>query len=169
MPTPSDSSVQQAMEQAWKDHHHARDQSWKAIQIVFGLAVGLITIDFTHHSLFATSWAALLVIVAALFGASITWNHRILERKKFIHLMNFQGWLGLLDDKLIPVLPARDARAPVEVRDGAVKVPERFKLRDIFNPFEHSTALFILRMHIVIMFFSVLLVFARYKAGDHPL
>lgn len=46
----------------------------------------------------------------------------------------------------------------VLIRDGDVKVPEKFKILDIVNIIKkHNTSLFILRMHIAVMVFAVLI------------
>ena len=167
---PSEDSLRKAMELAWQDHHHARDQTWKTVQIVALLGAGLLTIDFQHKSLLLTTLAALLVILAAALGVGITWNHRLLERRKFIHLMNCEERLGLHRDYILPLHPDDEnyRGAPGEfdkksrrVRDGAVKLPKPFMAIDIFNPLKHNTALFILRAHLSIIAFCVLIVIFR--------
>ncbi|MBW2737280.1 MAG: hypothetical protein JRE64_00235, partial [Deltaproteobacteria bacterium] len=45
MNDPDKESVIAAMDQAWRDHHHARDQTWKALQIEAVLGAGLVTVD----------------------------------------------------------------------------------------------------------------------------
>jgi hypothetical protein len=99
---PSEDSLRKAMELAWRDHHHARDQTWKTVQIVVGLGGGLLAIDIANKSIFFTIIAAIIVMLAAAVGVGITWNHRLLERRKFIHIMNCEERLG----RLIPVPPA---------------------------------------------------------------
>ena len=94
---PSEESLLKAMELAWRDHHHARDQTWKTVQMVAVLGAGLLTIDLQYRNLVATALAAALVVLAAAVGVGITWNHRKLERRKFIHLMNCEELLGLRD------------------------------------------------------------------------
>ena len=37
-----------------------------------------------------------------MFGLWVTKNHRVLERREFIHIMNCEEWLGLHQDRLIP-------------------------------------------------------------------
>ncbi len=171
---PSEASIHKIMELAWSDHHHARDQTWKTVQIVAALAAGLFTVDFNYENIWATLLAAILVILAAGFGAAITWNHRKLERRKFIHLMNCEESLGLHRDDLIPLNPEQkivlrrdDLKQPIQsdadikalIEDGQVSVPEKFEKKDIISfRKKNNTALFILRMHIIIILFSVLLV-----------
>ena len=174
---PSEESIRKAMELAWNDHHHARDQTWKTIQIVAVLGAGLITVDFKFESIGATICAAILVVIAAGLGALITWNHRKLERRKFIHLMNCEELLGLHRNDLIPLHPdqklvgfKKSSGSPLPddedlislIKDSEVKVPEKFKLLDIINPFKNNTALFILRMHVAIILFTVLIVLLRF-------
>ena len=36
---PSPESIRTAMSLAWSDHHHMREQTWKALQMEFVLAV----------------------------------------------------------------------------------------------------------------------------------
>ncbi len=165
--TTSEESIRKAMELAWKDHHHARDQTWKTIQIVAVLGAGLLTVDVKYENFIATLCAALLVIIAAGFGALITWNHRKLERRKFIHLMNCEEQLGLHKDELIPLHPRDDSIKEKDefVQDGAVKVPDKFSFWEILNPLEQNTALFILRMHFAIMTFAVLIIILRKSIG----
>jgi hypothetical protein len=164
---PSEESIRKAMELAWKDHHHARDQTWKTIQIVSVLGAGLLTIDFQYKGFFPTLCAATLVIIAAWFGILITWNHRKLEKRKFIHLMNCEELLGLHRDDLIPLHPGDSSIKEKSklVQASAVKVPDKFKILDAINPKKNNTALFILRMHIAIMLFAILIVILRYYNG----
>jgi len=173
---PDNESVRKAMELAWKDHQHARDQTWKTIQIVAVIAAGLITIDYQYKELLPTLCASILVIIAGGFGFLITWNHRKLERRKFIHIMNCEEYLGLHQDYLIPLDSAtRFVKTKIKeevsginddyirklISDSAVKIPKEFKLPDIINPFYNNTAMFILRMHITIILFGVLVLWLR--------
>ena len=51
-PKPSEvlrSSLEAAMQSAWKDHHHARDQTWKGLQMEALLAIALIGIDLRSN------------------------------------------------------------------------------------------------------------------------
>ena len=61
-------SIRLAMDQAWRDHHHARDQTWKAVQIEAVLAAGIVGVDFQLGNVGATIAAGVLVIIAAIFG-----------------------------------------------------------------------------------------------------
>ena len=168
---PSEDSLRKAMELAWRDHHHARDQTWKTVQIVAVLGAGLLTIDFAHQNAFFTTFAAILVVLAASVGVGITWNHRILERRKFIHVMNCEERLGLHRDDVFPLHaddenydgdPNDFVKKTKRIRDGAVKLPQSFSVLDVANPLKHNTALFILRMHLSIIAFCVLVVMFRW-------
>jgi len=90
------------MELAWRDHHHARDQTWKAVQIVAVLGAGLVTVDAQFGNPVATDAAAILVVLVAFFGILISLHHRKLECRKFVHLMNCEEHLGLRRKDLIP-------------------------------------------------------------------
>ena len=68
---PTEESIRTAMELAWRDHHHARDQTWKTVQIVAVLGAGLLSMDLVNKNLIATAFASVLVIIAAAFGAGI--------------------------------------------------------------------------------------------------
>lgn len=153
-------SVRKAMELAWADHHHARNQTWKTIQIVAVIAAGLLTIDYQYKEIIPTLCASILVIIAGGFGIMITWNHRKLEKRKFIHIMNCEEYLGLHQDHLIP-LDSRANKDDENIKDSAVKVPDKFKLLDVINPLKNNTSLFILRMHVTVILFSVLVLYFR--------
>lgn len=167
MKDPNDDSIRLAMDQAWRDHHHARDQTWKTVQIVAVLGAGLVTVDVQFGIPLATIGASILVVVTAIFGVMITVNHRKLERRKFIHIMNCEEKLGLHRDDLIPKVPLDGNLESKDelIRDAAVAVPKKFHWRDIIDPRENNTSLFILRIHIAIILFAVLLVTNRLIIG----
>ena len=165
---PEPESLRLAMEAAWRDHHHARDQTWKALQIEAVLGAGLITVDAQFGMPLATSAAGVLVILSTFFGILISLNHRKLERRKFIHITNCETLLGLHHDDIIP-WDSRDGSLDSKhelIRDGAVSVPSKLTLRDIFNFKVNNTAVFILRMHFAIMLFAFLVVAARIIMGQ---
>lgn len=128
---PDDASVRSAMELAWRDHHHARDQTWKAVQMVAALGAGFITVEIQFHNFIATLATGILVILTAYFAITITKNHRKLERRKFIHIMNCEEWLGLHRDDLIP-LAKEDSEFLMNkkamIKEGAVSVPRVYSL-----------------------------------------
>jgi hypothetical protein len=121
------------------------------------------------------------VVFSACFGIWITLNHRKLERRKFIHIMNCEEVLGLHRDDLIPLQPgalaefgisvdayaqrAASGRSAALAADAAVAVPRTLSLRDAFDLRVHNTAVFILRMHVAIMAFAAILIAARILSG----
>ena len=163
---PTEESLRMAMDQAWRDHHHARDQTWKTVQIVAVLGAGLLSMDLVNKNLAATAFATVLVVIASAFGAGVTWNHRKLEVRKFIHLMNCEELLGLHRDDVIPLYttPQEMKSKKKRVRDGAVALPAEFSGLAVINPAKNNTALFILRMHLAIMVFAVLVCVTRWLA-----
>ena len=160
---PSEASVQMVLEMAWKDHHATREQTWKALQFVATLGVGLFLLDLTHKSVVATTIAAVAVMLAAVLGARVTWHHRNVERRKFIHIFNCERWLGLHTDELIPLHMGKDImeKKSEVVRDGAVALPARITLADFFKFTRHSTLLFIFCTHLLVMIFALAILVAR--------
>jgi len=170
-------SVLAAMSAAWGDHHHARDQTWKSLQMVAVLAAGLITVDVQFHNWIATLFAGILVLASSYFGVRITLNHRKLEIRKFIHIMNCEEFLGLHRDDLIPLEPktlkdfglssseyATRASRQNEyevIRASAVTIPGDISFWDAFRLWKHNTSMFILRMHISVILFTVILIVVR--------
>ena len=146
MQEPEQESIRMAMDQAWRDHHHARDQTWRAVQIEALLAAGIVGVDFQMENFGATLAAGILVIIAAMFGIMISLHHRKLEIRKFTHIMNCEEALGLHQPNLI----------------DKVSLPSPITFWDAFHFRKMNTALFILRMHVAIMVFAVIFIVARY-------
>ena len=138
MATPDPESIRLALDKAWQDHHHTRDQTWKSLQIEAALVAGLIGIDWQLATIQATVAAGLLVMIAAFFGMRITIQHRNnVECKKFDFITKFENALGI--DTII---------------GGKTKLPGPISFFDAFNFNRNNTALFILRMHITIFIFG---------------
>jgi hypothetical protein len=153
MDKPDNETVRLAMELAWRDHHHARDQTWKAVQMEAVLGAGLVTVDAQFANVVATSAASILVVSTAIFGILISLQHRRLELRKFIHIMNCEEYLGLRRKNLIPSYD--------DDKEGGVKRPVLFSFWAVFNPWQWSTAIFILRMHIAIILFAIIVFATR--------
>ncbi len=135
-------SVRLAMDQAWRDHQHTRDQTWKALQFEIMIAAGVIGVSWQIESAAAILLGSLLVFVVALCGAMITKHHRnSVEITKFRHIRHCQHELALDTPDLI---------------DG-IGEPRTITIRDAFRWCEGNTALFIMRMHVAIMAFALLL------------
>ena len=146
MKEPEQESIRMAMDQAWRDHHHARDQTWRAVQIEAVLAAGMVGVDFQLENVGATLAAGILVIISAMFGILISLHHRKLEIRKFTHIMNCEEALGLHQPNLI----------------SNVSLPSPINFWDAFRFQKMNTALFILRMHVAIMAFAIIFIVARY-------
>ena len=139
-------SIISAMELAWRDHHHARDQTWKALQIEFAIAAAVVGINWAITSITLGLASGILLFITTLCGVQITLRHRNrVELTKFRHIMNCEETLGLRKDGLI----------------DKVKSPEKIKFIEAFLPWKGNTALFILRMHIAILLFSALFIIWR--------
>lgn len=145
MQEPEQESIRIAMDQAWRDHHHARDETWKVVQIEVLLAAGIIGVDFQLENVGATVVAGILVIIAAMFGVMISLHHRKLEIRAFTHIINCEKALGLYRQDLI----------------SGVSPPSEIKIWHVFFFWKVNTALFILRMHVAIIAFAVVFVVVR--------
>lgn len=139
-------SIRLAMNQAWQDHHHTRDQTWKALQAEIIICAGVIGINWQIQSFWLTFLSGILLFIVTLCGIQITLRHRNkVELRKFKHIMNCEEALGLHRDDLI-----------CDVTD-----PKSISFFDAFLPNKGNTALFILRMHIAIWVFSILFIIWR--------
>lgn len=134
-------SIRLAMDEAWRDHQHTRDQTWKALQIEFMIAAAVVGINWQIYSLFASVISGILVFITALCGVQITVRHRNrVVITKFRHIMHCEEALGLHRDNLI----------------DKVRMPEPVSFWHVFCPWKGNTGLFILRMHVAILIFSLL-------------
>lgn len=145
----SDDSIRAALDEAWREHQHVRDQTWKALQLVAALAAGFVTLDAHQQNKIATTMAGSLVIAGALFGLLITWHHRKYEQQKFTHIMNLQKALGLIHQELIP---------------PDVRVPDPLTLGNLFSFRKWNSAKFIWWMNLLIIIFSALFITVRWLA-----
>jgi hypothetical protein len=145
VPDPQPESIRMAMDQAWRDHHHARDQTWKALQMEAVLAAGLASVDVQYHNVLATTLMAVLVALSTASGILISLHHRKLERRKFSHILSCEEALGLHKNLITDV-----------------SLPAELRLRHVFMPSVRNTAVFILRLHFAILFFALLVAGARW-------
>ena len=133
-------SIRLAMDQAWRDHQHTRDQTWKALQIEFLVVAGVVGANWHLQSTLVSILAGIFVCIVVLCGIQITLRHRnSVEICKFRHIMNCEEALGLHRNHLI----------------SGVKPPCPISIRDAFNPKKGNTSLFILRMHLSILGFAL--------------
>ena len=140
-------SIRLAMDLAWRDHHHMREQTWRALQIEAALAVGLVGVDWQIQNIYVTIAAGVLVVIAAIFGVLITLHHRKGEIRKFTHIVNCEEALGLHGKDLLP--------------PGTTNLPKPLRFLDSLNPRVQNTSAFILRMHLAILIFAVLYIVGR--------
>ena len=147
MKQPDPESIRLAMELAWRDHHHMREQTWRALQIETALAAGLVGVDWQLQNIYVTIAAGILVVIASTFGILITLHHRKGEIRKFTHIVNCEEVLGLHREDLLP--------------PGTTNLPKPIRFIDAFNPRVQNTSAFILRMHIAILVFAALYIVGR--------
>ena len=51
---PSNESVIKAMEIAWKDHHHVRNQTWTTIAVIIMMIIMYLVIDLAYKNILFT-------------------------------------------------------------------------------------------------------------------
>ena len=135
---PDPTSVQAALSETWHEHKHTRDQTWKALQIVLFLTIGLVVTQNQFKNHYTTFLVAILIIVSCLSGISVTLHHRRYQRKKFEQISKFEKELKLED--LI----------------GIVSEPKTIKWYDSFSFFTSgNTPMFIIRIYILIILFCI--------------
>ena len=134
------------LEIEWQDHFQTRLQTWRTLEIVAAIAVGLVGIDWQLGNRFATSAAALLLIAAAWFGVLITRRHRKVEREKFENIIAIENKLKLPEFGLFT----------------EAKPPALIAWLDVVNPKKSNTPLFILRMHFILMAFGIVYLIFRW-------
>ena len=140
-------SIRLAMDLAWRDHHHMREQTWRAPQVEAALAAGLVGIDWQIQNIYVTVATGILVILASIYGVLITLHHRKGEIRKFTHIVNCEEALGLHSGDLLP--------------PDTTKIPRALRFVDVLNPRVQNTSAFILRIHTAVLFFAVLYVAGR--------
>ncbi len=149
-------SVRVALQLAWEDYRHTREQTWKTVQILAVLGAGLVTVDAQCHSLGPTLLAGTLVLVAGAFGVLISIAQRKAECRKHVHIRNFERVLGLDRADLVP-----DQSKDVLSVQGGVALPSMLSFWQAFDPRIQNTAVFILRMQITIVLFAAILMVGR--------
>lgn len=139
-------SIRLAMNQAWTDHQHTRDQTWKALYIEFFIVLGVVGANWQFNSNLISIVSVVFVCIIVLFGIQITLRHRnSVEVRKFQHIINCEEALGLHSGNLIT-----DVEKPVSI-----------SFWDAFHLKKGNTALFILRMHVSILGFALFILIFR--------
>ena len=151
---PNHEDIRMLMDQAWKDHHHTRNQTWRALQMVAALGVGLIGIDARYSNAYATTAAAVLLSIVAIIGIAITIRHAKVERAKMKTILNCEEKLGIFELELIEktglaVIPT----APQSVNELA---------KSLFYPSSWSVNSFIAKMHACIILFALIFIIFRW-------
>ena len=132
-------SLRLAMNEAWEDHHHTRDQTWKALQAEIVIFAGIIGINWQVQNTCFIVLSCILLFIVSLCGIQITLRHRNkVEIRKFGHILRCEEKLGLHQKGII----------------DDVELPKSISFWDAFRPNEGNTSLFILRMHIAILLIS---------------
>jgi disulfide bond formation protein DsbB len=138
-------SIRLALDIAWREHQHVRDQTWKSVQMVALVAVGLVTTDVRLANTTATIIAGVLVVLSGYWGTKIALHHRAYQIEKFTEIQNCERELNLIP-RIVP---------------DTVKPPRRMTFWDAFSPRVSHTAAFLLRMHIAMMILGVVFIVFR--------
>jgi hypothetical protein len=147
-PVPAhEDSIRLALRLAWKDHHHVRDQAWKALFAQIALTALLVAADFFLRSCAATFLIGFVAVLAAISGMLFLLHHRRIEARKFSHIYNCEEALGLHRDDLLPVASC----AP----------PAALSWKDLFRPSLNNSVIFLLRLELLLGVFAVVYVLGR--------
>ena len=136
-------TLRKALELEWNDHIQTRRQTWRTLEIEAILIVGLVGVDFKFDNPLVVVVLGVLVIVSTISGMLITIHHRKGQIQKFRTICKLEETLGL--ESFIHGEP-----------------PQEFQWLDIINPIKMNTPLFIVRMHIAMMLFTLLYVTAKF-------
>lgn len=146
-------TVIQGMKEAWMDHRHCRDQTWRTVAATVSLAVGLVTLQQMPKSdPWTTMLAGIFVLVAAFSGMLIVKYHRVYEIRKFTHIMQCEHWLKL-----------RKLSGNEFVSQGGVlhwdkkpeTLPSDIMWIHVLLPWKQNTPLFLIRIHAFIFVFTL--------------
>jgi len=143
--TPTEETLRNQLQLEWQDHIQTRSQTWKTLEIEAALVLGLVGADLKFDNVGVAVILSVLLIISCISGIGITVHHRRGQIRKFTHIDRIEEVLGLHQKGLL----------------DAVHPPSEFKWIDILIPWRNNTPLFILRMHIAIMIFTVIYAFAR--------
>jgi hypothetical protein len=143
--SPSDESLRVQLRIEWQDHIQTRIQTWKSLEIEALLVIGLVGADIKFDDLAVLLVLGLIIVLASLSGIQITKHHRVGQIRKFTHIDRLEETLGLHRTGLL----------------DNVHPPSKFMWVDVVNPVKVNTPLFILRMHLAILIFTIVYVVAR--------
>lgn len=147
---PSENAVVARLQIAWQDHHHARDQSWKGLQVVVVAFAAMIGLDLSSEiGPDTVAIAGVATVLLALSGMAITKHHRnSTQVREFSFINNMQRFLGLEREDLL---------VPEEIYE-----PEKMKTLDILNPLKNHTVLFMMRAYFAMAAISIAVVISQY-------
>lgn len=138
LPSLKEEGLLKLYEVQWKDHHHARTQTWQALHVTGIVAVALIGIQWKSGSVLVGCLTSVVLILVSFFGMQITMRHRnSVEIKKFEMICAIEERLGL--------------------RGTDFSIPDRIGWRDIYRVNKSNTSLFLIRMQCVIFFLGWIL------------
>jgi ABC-type lipoprotein release transport system permease subunit len=138
MRTPDPETLRNQLNIEWNDFFQTRAQSWKSLEFVSALVIGLVGVGLKIDDFWVTLALGTIVIFAAILGFLITLHHRNVQLQQNVHVTRLEKELNLDN-----VLKRQD-------------YPQKYKIIDWINPFKKSTPLIIMKMHILIIIFVVI-------------
>jgi len=133
----------------WLDHFQTRRQTWKALEVSALCLAAFVLAGLRIENPWVVTILGAVVISGALAGAAVCWHHRKAQVRKFTHIDRLEDALGL--------------HAPGLLDD--VRPPRAFRPTDIFDLRQSNTPLFVLRMHLAIVAFTVVYLIGRWLSG----
>src|SRR5438874_5531116 len=82
-PQPSEDALLMDLECQWNDHHHMRDQTWKALTNTMLFFIGVVGLEIKGVQRPVTIVAYAALILVALFGTLVAMHHRVRQGQKF--------------------------------------------------------------------------------------
>ncbi len=143
---PSKETLHNQLRIEWQDHFQTRAQSWKTLQMEIGLILGLIGADLKFDNIWITSVLGILILFSSLSGFLVTLAHWRVQIRIFKDINAIEKALGLLNSNFL----------------GQGHVPATFKWNDIINPKCSYVPIYILRLHITIILFTLIYIVAKF-------
>jgi hypothetical protein len=146
--SPTEDSLRLMLDILWKDLFHVRNQTWKALEIEILLVLLLVLIDFILKNIYFTIIFSCIISLAIIAGIKSAIHHRKTQLRTLAHIKQIENELGLIRTGLI----------------DHISKPKEVFLSNAFNYNCNSTPIFIIRIHLVLLFISMIYPFASYIA-----
>ena len=143
---PNEESLRVKLQLLWEDLFHLRNQTWRTLEVEAILLIGFVITDVTLRNHYVSWLLAAAVVLSVLSGAAATLHHRKTQIRILTHINHVEIALRIVGPEYI---------------DNVV-IPTEMVWLDVLNPRRHSTPLYILRMHAVLLIFTLTYVSATH-------